>query len=153
MSENSAPTYTSEERVMAGLAHISVVMFSWGIIVPVVVWVTEWEKSRFAIFQALQALAYQLLSMLRYMVCAFGIMIPAMGIQFLVFTTPDDPTTAMPLFAFIPLLGMMAVFCFMGLYTLVGIIGGILSFTGKDFRYPLLGTWMERYLSGAITAE
>ena len=138
---------------MAGLAHISVVMFGWGIIVPVVVWVTEREKSRFASFQALQALAYQLFSMLLYMVCAIGVMIPAMGIQFLAFTIPDDPNAAAPLFAFIAILGMMAVFCFMGLYTLVGIIGGILSFMGKDFHYPLLGNWLERYLSGAIAAE
>ena len=153
MSENSTPTYTSEERVMAGLAHISVMMFGWGIIVPVVVWVTEREKSRFASFQALQALAYQLFSMLLYMVCVTGIMIPAMGIQFLAFTIPNDPNAAAPLFALSPLLGMLAVFCFMGLYTLVGIIGAILSFTGKDFHYPLLGNWMERYLSSAIAVE
>ena len=153
MSENSIPTYTSEERVMAGLAHISVVMIGWGIIVPVIVWVTEREKSRFASFQALQALAYQLLFMLLYMICSFGAMIPAMGVQLLVFNVPNSSDSVAPYFALTPVLAMLAIFCFLGLYILVGIIGSIMSFTGKDFHYPLLGTWIARYLSSAITDE
>jgi uncharacterized Tic20 family protein len=151
MSENS--TYTSEERIWAGLAHLSVLLFGWGVIVPVVVWITQREKSRFASFQALQALAYQLLAMLFYMVCSFGVMIPALGIQFFFLFTSEPTTDFMPLVAFTPLLGTLLVFCVMGLYVLVGIVGGIMSFTGKDFQYPLLGNWMARYLSSGVAVE
>jgi hypothetical protein len=28
-----------------------------------------------------------------------------------------------------------------------------MSFTGKDFQYPLLGNWMARYLSSGVAVE
>ena len=35
----------------------------------------------------------------------------------------------------------------MGLVFLTGIVGGIFCLAGRDFRYPVFGKWLERYLT------
>lgn len=56
--DSSIPT--QDERVMAALAHASALLPLMGVIAPIVIWVSQKEKSKYVAFQALQALAYQL---------------------------------------------------------------------------------------------
>ena len=50
-ADSTTPVTTSDERVMAALAHF------FGLIAALIVWVLNKDKSRFVRFQALQALA------------------------------------------------------------------------------------------------
>lgn len=36
--------------------------------------------------------------------------------------------------------------CGLGLYASVGTLGAVLTGAGREFRYPLFGRWLERYL-------
>ena len=51
----------TEERIWAALAHLSVLAFGMGIVLPVVMWAEQRRKSNFAAFHSLQALGYQAL--------------------------------------------------------------------------------------------
>ncbi|MCX7977259.1 MAG: DUF4870 domain-containing protein, partial [Bellilinea sp.] len=58
MSQNNL---SSDERWLAALAHAGILIPTLGFAVPLIVWITQREKSAFLRFQALQALTYQLL--------------------------------------------------------------------------------------------
>jgi uncharacterized Tic20 family protein len=51
---------TQDDRIMAALSHITVILPFFGVVAPIIIWVTQKEKSQYVAFQALQALAYQL---------------------------------------------------------------------------------------------
>ena len=55
---------STESRLLAALAHGSVVAQGIGILVGVVVYITQREKSRYAAFQGLQAAVFQLLNLI-----------------------------------------------------------------------------------------
>ncbi len=63
---SAAPT--QDERIMAALAHIALIIPYAGLVVPAIVWITQKDKSRWIRFQALQALAYQVALMLLWFV-------------------------------------------------------------------------------------
>jgi uncharacterized Tic20 family protein len=47
----------------------------------------------------------------------------------------------------------LIVFGFLGLFFLVGLVGAVTCLLGRDFRYPFLGRWLERYLSYDANSE
>jgi len=56
--EHQPGTYTNEEKLFALLSHLSI--FIGGIILPIILWATQKDKSKFIAFNALQAIFYQL---------------------------------------------------------------------------------------------
>ena len=60
MTDLDSLTPSQDERVMAALAQISVLVPFLGVIAPIVIWVTQKDKSRYVAFQSLQAVAFQL---------------------------------------------------------------------------------------------
>jgi uncharacterized Tic20 family protein len=59
-AKKNLPIPTQDERIMAALAHASALLPMMGVIAPIIIWVTQKEKSQYVAFQSLQALAYQL---------------------------------------------------------------------------------------------
>ncbi len=45
-----ASTATPDERIAAALAHGSTILFGFGFIVPLIIWITQRKKSAFASF-------------------------------------------------------------------------------------------------------
>lgn len=152
MSEQieSAPTSngtTSDERLMAALSHGSVILSFFGPIVPALVWTFQRRKSPYVAFHALQAIGYQMLTfwvgMAAYLLVALlgaVLVIPLIALagngasDFEM--TPFAVQGSMFLFMFV----------FMGAYLLFGIAGAVLCLLGKDFKYPILGKRLEKYL-------
>jgi len=64
MTAEQYSTPSQNDKIMAALAHISALLPLMGIIAPIVIWVTQKDKSEYVAFQALQAVAYQLLMIL-----------------------------------------------------------------------------------------
>ncbi len=140
------------DKIMAALAHVSVILPFMGVIAPIVIWVTQKDKSEYVAFQALQAIIYQLLMILTwfvgmgcYVLSFFGtfLTIPFSGGNH---GTPN-PTMA-PIFALgfiIPFLVFGAIFVGGALFVLYGLFGAIQVFRGKDFRY-IIGNRLTDYL-------
>lgn len=144
---------TQDERVMAALSHVSALLPFMGVIAPIVIWVTQREKSRYVAFQALQALAYQLCIILAWFL--------GMGCYALFFfstflTIPfvessGASQTIAPVFGLAFLLPFLIIaLLFIGgfFFMLYGVIGAINAFQGKNFRYILIGGRIERFMDG-----
>lgn len=149
MTEQSASvsqTTTSEERLLAALAHGSVILSFFGPIVPALVWTFQRRKSSYVAFHALQAVGYQMLTFwvgmtafLIFILLFMLIAVPLMG-----FVASNSRFEMTPFI----LQGSMFFFMFgfMGIYMLFGIAGAVFSLLDKDFKYPILGKWLEKYL-------
>jgi hypothetical protein len=164
---------TQDERVLAAIAHATIIWPAIGILAPLVVWATQREKSRFVAFQALQAGAYHLTLILAGLACGvcyfcgyLGMLVGAISTPlFMSFTLPQQgpmpeelpPEVLIPLglsFAgmivfYVLILGLF----FLGLgvwvgYIAYGLYGAVANLRGKDFRYVIIGPRLERYLEG-----
>ena len=154
MTEEKSPQMSpQDERVMAGISHISALIPMMGLFAPIIIWVTQKDKSEYVAFQSLQALAYQLSMILAYfigwgcyMFSFFGIFtaIPFMPPEGS--TSPGSPLVMIPMI--LPFIVMGGIFLCGFLLIVYGIIGAVQTFQGKPFRYLLIGKWVERYLEG-----
>lgn len=138
---------STEERIWAVLAHLSAIGFGMGLLLPVIGWSEQRRKSNYASFQCLQALGYQSLGYTVWILVTLVIvmaqslitlreLIPAAasGADF-------EALTAMTMGGhFVVMMGLI------GLYALPPIIGAIACALGRDFRYPLIGNRLARYL-------
>ena len=151
MSEQDHPSLTTQdERIMAGLSHISIIIPMAGLVAPIVIWVTQKDKSEYVAFQSLQALAYQISLILLYMIgwACYGVSFFGMFLT-IPFMPPEGSTEAPSPFFFV---FMFLPFIIMGLIFLVfialgfyGVIGGVLCFKGQPFRYSVIGKMVERF--------
>jgi uncharacterized Tic20 family protein len=151
MTDLQPPTPTPDERVLAALSHISVLLPLMGVIAPIVIWVTQREKSQFVAFQSLQALAYQLsmivawiLGMGCYMCSIFGI-ITGTFLGASLESSGSGETIAIGA-SLLPLLVFGAIFVFGIAFIIYGVVGAIMAFQGKPFHYVIIGNRVERFM-------
>jgi uncharacterized Tic20 family protein len=138
-------TPTTEDRVWAVFAHLSALSLGMGILLPVVGWSDQRRKSNYASFQCLQALGYQSVGFTFWVLSYLVIMI--LGAIVLLATLRSnrgeslDPLQNPGMIVFFILL-----FGFFALYFIFPIIAAVACAFGKDFRYPILGDRLARYL-------
>jgi uncharacterized Tic20 family protein len=146
-------TISSDERVWACLAHASALLFFFGPLLPVIVWFTQREKSRYAAFHALQAMAYQVLFFSVWvavipilMACGMGTMIPLLALT----AQGSQASNAVPaLFPFAIFAVWGILFAGFGLYVVGALIAGAFCLAGRDVRYPLVGLWLANLVGYA----
>jgi uncharacterized Tic20 family protein len=133
------PRPLQEERLMAALAHGSVVISGPGILVGVLIWLTQKEKSAYASRQGLQAAVYQLLGMIVIagLWMLWGVFYAISMIPML--RHPELYEDAPPPIFWVGM-GTMAVPLFVMLvWGLYGLWGALKCWRGDDFRYAVLG--------------
>jgi uncharacterized Tic20 family protein len=145
MQPESVPT--SDEKMMGALAHLL------GLVVALVVWAVQKEKSRFVRFQAIQAMAFDGVIMVVSTVsffCLFTLM--SLGMVGSLISTINDPASINDfpmLFLFptiMPFLIFTCIFPLSFVMLIVRLIAAISVLNGRDFRYPLIGKWTEKFL-------
>ena len=141
-----------ENRLLAAVAHGSIFAQGIGILVGVLVYITQRDKSRYAAFQGLQAAVFQLINLIitigLWLVWGvfYGLsMIP------LIQLAEANPDAAPPAIFWISLGSMVIPLIYMVLVGAYGLWGGVRTWQGKDFRYLLIGSWLEK--SGLWKAE
>ncbi len=148
------PSPTTEERIWAVFSHLSALAFGMGIMLPIIGWSEQRSKSKYASFQCLQALGYQSLGytiwlltyILLIILCLFVLVI----VSFFGEKNGSSSGTVNILWS-----GVF-VFFFLGLiavYLLLPVIAAIACGLGKDFRYPILGRRLARYLGYGSSDE
>ncbi|MBI5877532.1 MAG: DUF4870 domain-containing protein [Chloroflexi bacterium] len=149
---------SQDDRIMAALAHATALVPMMGLIVPIVIWATQKDRSPYLRFQAIQATAYQIAivvlsfaGMFCYFCSFFGTFALTMGGVALF---GDKGGELPPVVGF----GMLAPFIVLLIYigsqvamVAYGILGGVLTLTGHDFRYVWLGRRVEAYLARQST--
>jgi uncharacterized Tic20 family protein len=152
MKNNYPNMSPQDERIMAALSHVSVLLPLIGTLSPILIWVTQKEKSRYVAFHSLQALAYQLSMVLAYalgMGCYICSFIGNFGGLFFGLTT-EYQQYAYPImeFAFIiPFIVMCSIFLGGIIYVIYGLIGAIMAFQGKHFQYIIIGKRVRNYMN------
>ena len=150
--ETSSTAPTQDERVMAALAQVSIILPFFGVVVPIFIWVTQKDKSKFVSFQSLQAVAFQLTLILFYfggmpcyMCSFFGMFLGTIPLS----ATENPNPLAIGLFGLsfaFPFVIFAGLFVGMFVFIIYGIVATVMVVQGKDFRYVLLGNRLERYL-------
>jgi len=146
---------TSEEKVLAALAHGSVIFMFLGPFGALIIWAIQRTKSKYVRYHALQAMGYQTFSFWAWMIVTFLFMILFVGLMVVLSVVTSDSASSTPpdsFFIIQPLL-MLFIFGIWGLMFLFGIVGAVLCMMGKDFRYPVIGSWLQNKVLHAPTEE
>jgi len=138
---------TTEERIWSVLAHLSAIAFGMGILLPVIGWSEQRRKSNYASFQCLQALGYQSLGftvwLLTYLVLVIIlVVIFTMSLGFM----GQDNNVSGSIVGIWTGIFFFVIFGTLGLYFLLPVIAAVACALGKDFRYPIMGNRLARYL-------
>ncbi len=141
MTEQPWTPPDQESRLLAALAHGSIVAQGLGILIGVLIYITQRDKSRYAALQALQAAVYQFVVLVVTigLWMAWGVllsvsMIPLMG------NANADPS----LLFWVSMIGMVVPFLFMIVFGLYGLWAALRAWQGHDFRYVAIGRWLDR---------
>jgi uncharacterized Tic20 family protein len=141
-----APVISQNDRTMAGLAHLAIIVPFWGMIAPIVIWATQKDKSKFIVFQAIQALVYQVLLILVTML-GMGCYMVSFFSMFSTISSTTSESSTLPAGFFLPFAVMGGIFIVYLVFIIYGIVAAVLTFTGKNFRYVILGGWIEKYMN------
>ena len=143
---NTSPN--TEERIWAVLSHLSALAFGMGILFPIIGWSDQRRKSNYSSFQSLQALGYQSLGFTVWILSYLVIIILATILLLTTFRPGAESgqnvnviLNPRMIFFFIIIFGFFAI------YFLLPIIAAVACAFGKDFRYPILGNRLARYLA------
>ena len=132
---------SKEEKLMALLSHLSMFIPNIGILAPIIIWVTNKEKSDFVRFHALQAIFFQLIFFILTMLFMFvGIILMLVSIPWFDLSSNAEPGIAL-------FLSMIFMFLFFPLWLIFGIyavVASIKSYRGKIFKYTIIGNIIKR---------
>lgn len=138
---------TSEEKIFAALAHASVLLAFLGPFGATIIWVIQREKSKYVRYHALQAMGYQALVFWVWFISIFIVVFGFVGIG-VVITIATSESSILPyesMFFIQPVI-MLIILGMWGSMFLIGFIGAVFCMLGKDFRYPIIGKWLQRKL-------
>lgn len=133
---------------MGALAHF------FGMLAALIVWALQKDKSRFVKFQALQALLFDFTVATLFGVlfgCFFLLaMLGMSGSMFFFMSNASSSSDIVPLI-FLPFLFQSTVFaCIFPIslvLTVLRLVAALSVLNGREFRYPVLGRWLENFLT------
>lgn len=134
---------STQDRIWAVTAHLSALAMGMGILLPVVGWSENRRKSKCATFQCLQALGYQSLGYTVWVLSALVILMIA-GISAAVRAVNVESLEGEMYSIVIAHTALM--FGLVGIYFVLPVIAAIACALGRDFRYPLMGNRLAKYL-------
>lgn len=140
---NTAPVPTSDEKTMATLAHILQVVAWW--IAPLIIFLTK-RDSKFVSFHALQALLWQLVLLVVWMVGFCGWFVLMFATIFSTAMKPiHDQTPPVAFFVVFPLFWLFLMGIWM-LNLVLAIVYGIKASRGEWAGYPVIGRWARNFV-------
>lgn len=163
-SNASVNGLTDDERLWATLAHLSfwltiitaIFTEGWSVLgmafVPLVIYFSFRDKSDFVAFHALQAFAAQVIGTLGWAVLlvigsiVFTIAITIAGLASVILI-------GIPFVIIFSLLFVVFVLAMLAVPVAVfilSLIGGINTYNGNDFRYPVIAQWIDRQVSSGM---
>jgi uncharacterized Tic20 family protein len=139
-------TYTQDERLMATLAHGSIVTGQIGIIAAVAIYLTQKDKSHYVAKQAAQAALYQLVGFLGIIIgwICWGAFYFATFIP--IIDNPSQYNDAPPPIFWVGMISMICPMILMVAWGLYGVIAAIQTWMGKDFKYAVIGNIVDQRL-------
>ena len=139
MTNQDTLTPTQNERLLAALSHLFILIPHFGFVAPTIIWITQIkqkDKSQYIAFQSFQALTYQLFVFAVWLIgnaCSIS--------SVFIFNT----------YLLFPIMGINLI----GKYFFIayGIFGAIMTFQGKSFHYWIIGNQVERHMSTIMNQQ
>jgi uncharacterized Tic20 family protein len=132
--------------LLAAISHASVIFTNIGFLIPIGIYLTQKKKSSYLGFQALQALIWQIV-MFVFTLLTSSCMVGSIFIPVLLATSSQNERLlelsggsiffAVIISVFLMIFGNLA-------FIIYGIIGAIMTYQGKDFRYIFIGNRIEK---------
>lgn len=148
--DDSALDESHEERVAVSMGHFGIVYPLWGMLVPFVFLAARGGRSRYLKFESLQIIVFQAISTLMTLglgALAFLILLAAL-LPFVINSSAAFGPSMESLFAFlIFLICLMVILLVVPLYQILGQWAGLRVLQGREYRYPLVGRWVEGWLA------
>jgi uncharacterized Tic20 family protein len=140
-----------EDRWLASTGHFAVIIILWGLLVPIFAWVMQARRSLFLKFQSTQTVLYQVGTMLLYAVAGFfyvfGLAVFFLAIGFEDSFTMDSSFILIGgIISLVSLLIAMLIILAVPLLHILGQWAGYRVLKGDDYRYPLVGKLVERWI-------
>ena len=145
-TSNTEPS--NDERLLAMLSHLSI--FLGGIILPIILWATQKDKSKFVYFHSLQAIFYHLAFAVIIIVFVFFmifvLLVSGIGLSGFAKSSGSEE---MPVFMIV-----MMIVLYAGIFLIVfigigyGIYLAVKSYQGKLIRIPLIGNYVYKKVYG-----
>lgn len=138
----------SEDRLVAALCHLGAFVPFFGMLLALIVWLTQKARSPLLRFQALQALLFQGVALVLYYLVSFGLA----GAYFVFFlplialseTGWGDRVPFLLVPFLLLLFGMiLLVIAAAFVYDLLAALAAVRTLRGKEYRYPLIGKLAE----------
>lgn len=150
---NNTPP-TAEERIWSVLAHLSALAFGMGILLPIIGWSEQRRKSKYVSFQCLQALGFQSLGFTIWLLAYLVVFIAILAVMVVMsFRAENEGRAFDPAEGPLMLMVYLTTFGFLAIYVVLPIIAAIACALGKDFRYPILGNRLAKYLNGQPVSD
>jgi uncharacterized Tic20 family protein len=145
-SDQNAIEISKENRLLAVLSHISVLISITGVIFPLIIFLIQRKKSQYLEFQALQAFIWQIVSFVYSAISS--VCLAAVFFYPILFPTIDQNGTIIgPSYATRLIAMMVALLLMVGgklIFIVYGVIGAILTYQGKNFRYLIIGKLIDK---------
>jgi uncharacterized Tic20 family protein len=138
---------TSDEKVLAALAHATVLFSFFGPVGPTLIWNSQRNKSKYVRFHALQAMGYQAFAFWAWIFGIFFVVFGGILLSVIFASFINIDRSEMSAFPFIlqPII-ILSIFGLWGIFFLIGIIGAVFCMIDRDFRYPVIGKWLKKKL-------
>lgn len=131
----------SDDKLMSILSHLAILIPNIGILAPIVIWLTQKEKSKFVRYHAIQAIFFQLLFFILLMLSLFiGIILMAISLMFANVSSGGEPGT----FFWVSMGIMNLYFPLWFFFSIYAIVAAVKSYRGKIFRYLIIGKIVEK---------
>ncbi|WP_448334642.1 DUF4870 domain-containing protein [Bellilinea sp.] len=138
----------SEDRLVAALCHLGAFAPFFGMLMALIIWLTQKARSPLLRFQALQALLFQGVALALYYLVSFGLA----GAYF-VFVLPLIALSETGWGDRVPILLVPFLLLFFGMillviaatfvYYMLAALAALRTLRGKEYRYPLIGKLTE----------
>jgi len=132
---------SSDEKLMSLLSHLSIIIPNIGVIAPIIIWVTQRDKSKFVRFNAIQAIFFQLVFFVLVILSVFTGVILMLVSTFILTKNPDAAPGAL----FWVSMGIVYLyFPLWIIFVIYAVVAAVKSFKGRIFRYLIIGRIIER---------
>jgi uncharacterized Tic20 family protein len=131
----------SDDKLMSILSHLAILIPNIGILAPIVIWLTQKEKSKFVRYNAIQAIFFQLLFFILLMLSIFiGIILMAISIMLANSSSGGEPGA----FFWVSMGIINLYFPLWFFFSIYALVAAVKSYRGKRFRYLIIGKIVEK---------
>jgi uncharacterized Tic20 family protein len=139
---------TSEERLLGLFSHLSI--FLGGIVLPIIFWALNKEKSKFVTYHSLQAIFFHMAYIAIIIMLVFILVGGGIGIGLLTAGAKvlDNNSTMPAIFVVLIVIFYFLLFVVMFGFIIYGIYMGVKAYQGELRRYPVIGNIVYRKVYG-----